>query len=186
MQCTMLRYDGRDRERGWEKGGEEREGRRTRTAEARRPTRRHYPNSRIRSKRGRKRTERMKEKRIEINKSWQEDGIKLHEGGDLRPAKMNKGEEQWKQEAIRGDAIKWLDRTDTELRARFPALWAILDAQDSLRAELDAACEFKSIKKTQVQVRKRFFPTRYKEKQRYIYFRYPASLPPLPLSPGTY
>lgn len=157
----MPRYDGRDRwkeEQGRERGEWGKRGRSKKVVE---------------SEMGRMKRE---EKRIE-NKSLQEDGIKLHEGGDLRPAKMNKGEEQWKQEAIRGDAIKWLDRTDPELRARFPALWAVLDAQDSLRAELDAACEFGSTKKTQVQVRKRFFQ-HYKEKQDILVFVPPSSLPP--------
>ena len=81
----------------------------------------------------------------------QTDGIALHEGGNLRPAKMNKGEDQWKQSEIRGDAIKWLDRTDAALRAQYPALWAALDALDALRAELDGACAFNS-QKIQVQV----------------------------------
>lgn len=75
----------------------------------------------------------------------------MHECGDLRPARMNKGEEQWKQQDIRGDCIKWLNYKDNDLKEKYSSLCELLEKVDNIRLELDDSCGFNS-SKSQVQV----------------------------------
>lgn len=77
----------------------------------------------------------------------------MHESGDLRPAKMNKGEEQWKLQEIRGDSIKWLNnREKGKMKEEYGHLCELLEREDGIRLELDEACSFNS-SKSQVQVK---------------------------------
>ena len=71
------------------------------------------------------------------------EGQRLLEFGALRPAQMASGNAQWKEGAIRGDKIMWLNQRET-YDAMAPATFAVIDRMTSMRDELNKVGPFES------------------------------------------
>lgn len=78
------------------------------------------------------------------------EGQRLLEFGALRPAQMATGNTQWKEGALRGDKIMWLNQRET-YDVMAPSTFAVIDRMVAMRDELNKVGPFAS-DHTQVQL----------------------------------
>jgi len=76
---------------------------------------------------------------VDVNK----EAVDLFDKGSFRQSKMSHGKEAWTDNKVRGDSILWLNNR-SDYRQHYPFLYNLLCRMDTLRLELNKACDLRS------------------------------------------